>query len=139
MNNEIVGHKTFINKDGSHRHEPLTKTEAEAIWVECERKKAEREKKMPDENAALKQMFEAYTRLKELGWKEAIYCPKDGSMFSSIEAGSTGIHRTSYDGKWPTGRWWSYDGDMWPARPILWRPRKDTDPEVNLRPCGGPY
>jgi len=88
--------------------------------------------KMPDERSAIRQLNEAVTRLKELGWNNAIYCPKDGSMFSVIEAESTSIHECNYQGEWPKGSWWIYDGDMWPSRPILWRPRKETDPNVNL-------
>lgn len=91
-----------------------------------------RAEKMPDERAAILQMFDAYLRLKELGWKEAVYCPKDGSHFHAIEAGSTGIHDCSYEGKWPDGAWWIYDGDMWPSHPILFKPKTDT-PNTKLR------
>lgn len=135
MSEKIVGHKTFQNPDGSFRHEPLTESDGDRLWAECERRQKERAAKMPDEQAALKQLFEAYIRLKELGWNEAIYCPKDGSMFSAIEAGSTGIHECNYTGEWPDGSWNIYDGDMWSAYPILWRSRKDTDPVVNRGPC----
>jgi hypothetical protein len=80
---------------------------------------------MPDEESALRLMFEAYQRLKELGWKEIDYCPKDGSVFRSISAGSTGIHPAQYEGKWPDGHWWLHEaGDLWPGRPILWKPEK---------------
>lgn len=111
--------------------------EFEKMLADIEKAKQARAEKMPDEKAALTQMFEAYTRLKEIGWKDAIYCPKDGSMFSSISAGSTGIHKCNYTGEWPTGSWWVYDGDVWPARPILWRPRKADDPKVDLGPAMG--
>lgn len=101
------------------------------LEAHIEAKKAERAEKMPDEKAAIEQMFEAWLRLKELGWNEAVYCPKDGSMFSVVEAGSTGIHQCNYTGEWPDGKWWVYDGDVWPSRPVLWRPRKIDDPVVN--------
>lgn len=61
-------------------------------------------------------------RLKELGWQEAEYCPKDGSEFKAIEVGSTGIHDCVYLGDWPKGGWWVHDGDTYPSRPILWKP-----------------
>lgn len=78
---------------------------------------------MPTEADALMVMFRAWERLKKLGWKEAIYCPKDGTWFDAIEAGSTGIHRCHYEGEWPTGSWWVAEaGDLWPSRPMLWRP-----------------
>ena len=47
---------------------------------------------MPDEKAAVAALFDAWLRLKELGWKEAEYCPKNGTPFLSIEPGSTGFH-----------------------------------------------
>ncbi len=79
--------------------------------------------RMPDDRAALLQMQDAYTRLEKLGWRNAIYCPKDGTVFDAIEAGSTGIFACHYEGDWPTGSWWAQDaGDLWPARPILFRP-----------------
>lgn len=120
--NEIVGHKTFSNGQGGFRHEPLTKSEADAIWAECEARKEKRQEDMPTEKDAINAMFEAYQRLKELGWGDAIYCPKDGSVFHIIEAGSTGIHDCSYDGEWPKGTWWVHsEGDLWPSRPILFK------------------
>ena len=105
--------------------------EFDKLMAGIDNAKSTRAEKMPDEKAALAQMFEAWERLKELGWNDACYCPKDGSMFSAIEPGSTGIHECNYTGDWPKGHWWIYDGDVWPARPILWRIRKPDDPVVN--------
>ncbi len=73
-----------------------------------------------EQNAILR-MFTAYQELKALGWNDAIYCPKDGTHFLSIEPGSTGIHDTNYEGEWPKGCWWIFDGDMWPSRPCLFK------------------
>lgn len=120
--NPIVGHTTFANPDGSYRHEPLRKAEGDAILAAIEAADADRAKRMPDEQSALRTIFDGWRRLKELGWREAIYCPKDGTAFEAIEAGSTGIFRCQYSGKWPTGGWWIEDGgDLWPASPILFR------------------
>lgn len=94
-----------------------------AVWQRALAEKAKRAADMPDAKAALRQMMDAYLRLKELGWREAIYCPKDGTVFEAIEPGSTGIFRTHYAGDWPTGGWWAEDGgDLWPASPCLFRP-----------------
>lgn len=109
----------------------LSDDEFDKLVESGRQRKADRAAKMPDEKAAISQMFEAYQRLQELGWREAIYCPKDGSMFSAITAGSTGVHLCNYEGEWPKGAWWIYDGDVWPARPILFRERRDDDPVVN--------
>lgn len=80
---------------------------------------------MPRTRDALDVLWSAYQRLRELGWREIIYCPKDGTVFDSIEAGSTGIHDCFYQGDWPDGSWWAPDaGDLWPARPILFRDKR---------------
>lgn len=87
------------------------------------RKKDEwRAGQLPDEKTALRVMFECHQRLKELGWNDAIYCPKDGTAFEAIEPGSTGVFRCYYTGEWPNGHWWLEDGgDVYPARPVLFR------------------
>lgn len=70
----------------------------------------------------LVKMFVAYDRLRLLGWREAIYCPKDGTVFEAIEAGSTGVHDCHYQGEWPNGSWWIHAaGDLYPSFPILFR------------------
>lgn len=98
----------------------------EAAFEAKDKAQAER---MPDEAAALRQMHDAYTRLQKLGWREAIYCPKDGTVFDAIEVGSTGIHDCHYEGEWPNGHWWTRDGDdLWPSRPSLYR-LKALNPE----------
>jgi hypothetical protein len=87
---------------------------------------------MTAEQTAINDMFAAYQKLRALGWNDAVYCPKDGTVFETIEAGSTGIHRTHYSGQWPDGSWWVHDaGDLWPSRPTLFRLIK------NAAPCDG--
>jgi len=116
--NPIVGHATWA--DGSHT--PVRKDEAGALIAQADAEQAKRAADMPTERDALKALFAAYQRLKELDWNDAIYCPKDGSLFDVIEAGSSGIHSCRYDGEWPTGNWWIEEaGDLWPSRPILYR------------------
>lgn len=104
--------------------EPITvdTTPAEAFRLFDERD-AVRKRVIPDEQTALRLMFEGYQRLKELGWNHAMYCPKDGTVFRSISAGSTGISdATWYDGEWPDGKYWQAEaGDIWPASPILFK------------------
>lgn len=124
---QFVGHKTFSDGQGGHYHEPLTRAEADAIWAECERLEAKRAEDMPTEQDAINAMFEAYQRLRELGWREAMYCPKDGSIFKAIEVGSTGIHDCFYLGEWPKGNWeYPCEGDLWPSRPILFKPAEPS-------------
>lgn len=107
---------------GSTATEAEVQDEIRRCMNEAAVEKIARLKHMPTEQDALRTMFAAYQRLKELGWNDAIYCPKDGSSFDVIEPGSTGIHRAHYSGDWPKGSWWVEDaGDLWPSRPILYR------------------
>jgi hypothetical protein len=99
------------------------------LWKEIKQHKSDRAERMPDDAAALRTMLDVMERLRELGWRDAIYCPKDGTHFNAIEAGSTGIFDCYYDGEWPTGGWWIADGgELYPSRPILFKP-KNTDRE----------
>ena len=114
----IAGHKTM--QDGSRV--PIRRFEADEIFAAIEARDKRLAEEMPDEQAALLVMCAAHERLRKLGWADAIYCPKDGSLFDVIEAGSTGVQTAHYDGAWPKGTWWVHgDGDLWPSRPILWR------------------
>lgn len=119
---DIVGHKTFDTgergEDGMpiFRHEPLTRAEGDELWRRSEERRVERETKMPDERAAIDALFEAWYRLKELGWSEPQYCPKDGTPFKVIELGSTGIFDCHYHGEWPDGLYMvSDDRDVYPT------------------------
>lgn len=98
--------------------------EVQAIWDAAEKRANHRAVDMPTEQDAINAMWQAYQRLKELGWREAIYCPKDGTVFDAIEAGSTGIHPCHYEGDWPKGFWWLHEAnDLWPGRPVLFKER----------------
>lgn len=120
----VVGHKTLSDGAGGFRHEPLRKSEADAMLARIELSTEQRRAAMPDEQSAINAMFNAWQRLKEFGWNDAIYCPKDGSTFSVLESGSTGIHAAHYQGDWPTGGWLIHaEGDLWPSRPVLYKPR----------------
>lgn len=117
--NEIVGHKTLQDSAGQIYHEPLTRGEADSLWAICEARTAERNALMPDEATARRLFHDAYTRLKDFGWKDAIYSPKDGSAFHAIEEGSTGTHVCRYHGEWPEGAGWIDDCT---SRPVFYRP-----------------
>lgn len=95
---------------------------AEEIIREHEEAVEQRAADMPTEQDAINTFFQAWLRLKELGWKEAMYSPKDGTRFDAISPGSTGIHTTFYLGEWPKGGYWAEDGgDLWPGNPCLFR------------------
>lgn len=79
--------------------------------------------------SAIDALFDAYNRLKLAGWNDAMYCPKDGTVFEVIEAGSTGIHECHYAGEWPNGVYWVHGpNDLWPSRPILFRLKRKAQP-----------
>lgn len=64
-------------------------------------------------------MFLAFDALRRQGWREAHGAPK-GQVLELIEPGSTGIHRGTRDEE---GHFWIEDaGDIYPSRPILYRP-----------------
>ena len=87
MAEPVVGHKTFRNDDGTFRHEPLYESEAKDLMARIEAAEARRNELMPDEDAAIRMMMDAHTRLKDFGWRDAVYCPKDGSVFKAAAAG----------------------------------------------------
>lgn len=63
-----------------------------------------------------------WLRLKELGWKEGSYCPRDGSMFACCMLGSTGIFDANYIKPYVH----VYDGgDSYVHHPreLMWRPK----------------
>lgn len=125
---DIVGHKTIWDEAAVQcRHEPLRRDEADAILAHADAAKAKREADMPDERSAIEAMWSAFQRLRELGWREAMYCPKDGSNFLVIEAGSTGIHPAFYSGEWPTGHTMTGEGEWCgPGHPILFKLTPDA-------------
>jgi hypothetical protein len=69
----------------------LTPAQAKAMWEDCERIDAERAKTYPDSLACLRAMSSAEERLKQLGWRDGRYCPRDGSTFATCQVGSTGM------------------------------------------------
>lgn len=113
---DIVGHKTFDTGERCPetgfpllRHEPLTRAEGEALWQRAEQQQKDRAARMPDEKSAISTLFDAWQRLKEFGWNDPSYCPKDGTRFNIIQLGSTGIFEGAYRGAWPNGSWDSWD------------------------------
>lgn len=109
-----------------------------AMWAEADKKAKDYRDK--GEVKLLEQMHDAWAGLKECGWKEIEYCPKDGTRFLAICAGSTGVFPHYYRGEWPDGHWWAEaHGDLWPSRPILWKPMPSNElssPDAEGSPSG---
>lgn len=117
LKDDIVGH--FTRADGTH--EPMTRTQADALMAHVEEQRKARETLMPDAQAARQMMHAAYYRLEELGWKRGSYCPKDGSPFAAVEHGSTGVFTGFYSGDWPDGTAIIEDSCVHPHG-FLWKP-----------------
>jgi hypothetical protein len=101
-------------------------TTYEQLLAEIERDKAQRAAEMPAVKDCLNVMLQAKQRLRELGWNDGIYAPKDGTLFEVIEFGSTGVFNCRYDGEWPDGHWMTSDGrDLYPSSsaPLMFRPK----------------
>ena len=116
----IVGHKTFTDGHG-FRHEPLRESEANEIMARIEASNKRRAELMPTEKDAAKMLFEAWYRLKELGWKETCYGPTNQPVLV-VEPGSSGLHKAIRHEPWPEKTWWSFDSEMYPMNPCLFRP-----------------
>ena len=102
---------------------------------------------MPDQESALRVLYMAWERLKDFGWNDPIYCPKDGTIFEVIELGSTGVFTGRYVGAWPDGHWEMMDDrDVYPTarQPAMFRLRKVrvpayADPNFKYDEASGSY
>ncbi len=102
----------------------FTQEEAKTLWEASEAAQQKTAADFPTFEITLRELSRAFHRLRDFGWREGIYCPKDGSEFEVIEAGSTGIFRCRYDGTWPEGMWMTFDdSDVYPSSspPLMFR------------------
>lgn len=82
----------------------------------------------PQERLAIQSIARNVECLKQMGWRDICYGPKDGTQFLAIEAGSTGVHVCHHYGEWPHGAWFIESGhDIWPSHPILFKPMPKVD------------
>lgn len=123
----VVGHKTIntgeIGEFGLpvFRHEPLRKSEADAILQACDEADRKRAEAMPTEKDAVNALWEAQQRLKELGWKDPTYAhelKQEGVESQLIELGSSGIHVGYYHKTGEHDVWW-IGGEGCPSTPCL--------------------
>lgn len=71
----------------------LTPEQAKAMWQQIEHEDAKRALALPSSLDCLKAMCSAEGRMKQLGWRDGRYCPRDGSAFAVCQVGSTGMWR----------------------------------------------
>lgn len=131
MSEKIVGHKTYWNDDGTHRHEPLTESEADELWAHCEAEAKRRGELIPDQEAAIKLMHDCCVRLRDMGWiTPPKFTTKPGTYkFKVIEFGSTGVFDVTCNvggsGKF---QWWhASHGDIWPITPLMVKEVAEAD------------
>lgn len=105
--------------DGKGEWQEWPESYVRELIEQADEAKRQRAADMPDDVAAIQAMQRAHTRLKELGWRDAVYAPKDREAIEVVEPGSTGIHRAHRDSE---GRFWIEGaGDLWPSSPVLFR------------------
>lgn len=103
-------------------------TDLRAMWAEAD--KIAIDYRSTPEIEHLKTIQKGIEGLKAHGWRDATYCPKDGTRFLAIEPGSVGVFPCYYQGEWPNGHWWiEAHGDLWPARPILYKDMPKDQPK----------
>ncbi len=126
----VVGHKTINTGEiGEYgfpilRHEPLRKSEADAMLAACDESDRRRSEAMPTEQDAVNALWEAYQRLRELGWQETAYAHSlkaEGVESQLIELGSSGIHVGYYHKTNDQDVWW-IGPEGCPSHPCLVKP-----------------
>lgn len=118
----------------------MDKADVQQLLADVDAAKARRAESIPTEKDAIRVMFDAWQRLKELGWRDGQSMPATGERYAGIQCGSTGIHAYTaerYDGPFAHPMYYVYDGDLWCSRipPVMFRPWRDDDVQPNLRVC----
>ncbi len=102
--------------------------DAHEILRSHEAQKAARAEQLPTEYDCFRVLNQAFIRLEELGWRNAVYCPKNGDAFLAVEGHHSKPFRCMYMGDWPDGGWWELEtGELYPARPTIFKPLDKTD------------
>lgn len=97
----------------------FTVTKGDEILAEAKERRRSIAQEMPTEQDAIDAMYRAYSRLRDLGWSDGIYMPKDGTAVTVIQIGSTGQFKCRYSGEWADGFFNLYDGcDVYPSRSV---------------------
>lgn len=90
------------------------------ILAEAQIRRRERADHLPTTNHCVVALLQTVERLREIGWRDACYAPKDRS-FDAIVMGGSGVHRCQWLGG-TAGGWFIEDtNDWWPAQIVVWR------------------
>lgn len=76
------------------------------------------------------------TVLRDLGWQDGVYCPKDRTEFACIQFGSGGIFSGFYEGEWPEGHVYVCDYLVHPGE-LMWRLKEElsNDEHKHFEEC----
>lgn len=106
-----------------------TTVDVHEILREAEAQREARAEQFPDEQVVIRMMIQCRLRLEELGWRSAIYAPKNGTSFTAINPGYTGPSECMWLG---SGFFVADGGDWWPAQPSHFK----LKPSADKQPCG---
>jgi hypothetical protein len=112
----------------SYPKKPIPPDSVLRILADAQEAKNARAAEMQTEQDAINAIHRAYSRLKDLGWRDGMYMPKDGTKVTVIQVGSTGQFDCAYVGEWSDGFFYLYDsGDVYPTRsvPPLFKPKTE--------------
>lgn len=111
----------------------LSQEECKALIAATDANEKRKADLMPETKEAVASMFDAFDRLRKLGWQQGAYCPKNGSEFAAIQHGSTGVFTAWYSGEWPRGYLHLEDSIEHPDG-IMWKPLDQlTEWEESMR------
>lgn len=78
--------------------------DSETLFASIQATIAKRAADMPTEENAMAAMQGAFDRLKDLGWKEAMYCPKDGTLLDARRRRSVALPACAVQAHGPEAR-----------------------------------
>lgn len=84
------------------------------ILREADAQQQARAEQFPDEQSVIRMMVQCRLRLEELGWRSALYAPRDGSHFLAITPGYAGPSECTWLG---SGFFVADGNDWWPTTP----------------------
>ena len=101
-----------------------TELKVDNLFGVTEEMRKMREETLPLEQDALDLVDFAVKRLQDLGFRDMIYGPKDGTVVEAWRIGCTSFYKCYYQGVWPAGNWYGVDpddGDQWVDYPVMFR------------------
>ena len=92
---------------------------AREIMAQIDAAQLSRQDRYPTVQTCLDEAAQIMQRLKDMGWRDICYAPKDGTYFKAICFGATQPQTCCYIGK---SIFAASGGDWWPETPVLFKP-----------------